>query len=188
MQQGLLDIKDYFLKESNGLYRGSMSFIAGLPHETRETLLKTKDWLLENWQGQAFLINLLAIHRSELIKPSKFDLDYAKFGYEELNIEEYKNSFPLGQAIGVPDWPDDSLLRWKNKNMNCFEANEIVTEIVEAKMAADFRIHTWRIGSRYKNCKTVKDILAIKPGGREKDFYDTDNSEYIQAKLNWKPN
>ena len=34
---------------------------------------------------------------------------------------------------------------------------------------------------------TVRDLLAISPGGRENEYYNGDNSEYIQAKLNWKP-
>ena len=191
MQQGLIDCKDYFMKEGDGLYRGSISLIAGLPHETKESLMKTKDWLLKNWQGQWFGMNLLALHRHELVKPSKLDLNYAKYGYEEMDPSEYDPDAIANETLkkgsGKTDWPDEGLVRWKNEHMNCFEADKIVAEIVKDKLQADFRIHTWRLGSRYKNKSTVRDLLAISPGGRENDYYNGDNSEYIQAKLNWKP-
>lgn len=183
MKQGLLDAKNYFMKESNNRYRGTISLIAGLPHETKESLMQTKKWLLDNWQGQSFIMNLLALHKHELIKPSKFDLNYAKYGYEEMSPEECVDTFPLNGT----DWPDEGLVRWKNVNMNYMEADAIVKDIVIAKAQHDFRIQAWRLSSKYKNCQTLEDVLALSPGGNEKSYYNNDNSRYIQSKLNWKP-
>jgi hypothetical protein len=181
MKQGLIDAKNYFMKESDGRYRGTISLIAGLPHETKESLMQTKQWLLDNWQGQSFIMNLLALHKHELIKPSKFDLNYAKYGYEEMSSAECVDAFPLNGT----DWPDEGLVRWKNNNMNYMEADAIVKDIVNAKAKNDFRIQAWRLGSKYKNCSTLDEVLALSPGGNERDYHNNDNSEYIQNKLNW---
>jgi radical SAM superfamily enzyme YgiQ (UPF0313 family) len=41
LTQGLVEVKQYFQKNKRKIYRGTMSFIAGLPHETLDTMMST---------------------------------------------------------------------------------------------------------------------------------------------------
>jgi len=50
-KEGLLEVEEYFNKNSPYFYTGSMTMIAGLPFETFETLDASKDWLNKYWSN-----------------------------------------------------------------------------------------------------------------------------------------
>jgi Radical SAM superfamily len=61
--------------------------IAGLPHDTEETLIETADFLFSDKNKLDYvLVNPLGIHpvntNEQVIEHSEFDLEYAKFGYD----------------------------------------------------------------------------------------------------------
>lgn len=118
---GLLDVKDFFQSNSRKIYRGSMSFIAGLPYETKQTMLSTVDWLRKNWHNQHTIWFPLFIPDKKSSKHgwddsmSDMGVDYVKFGYERDDAE-------LAYAgDGLP---------WRNKYLSLSEAAKFTTTIV----------------------------------------------------------
>jgi len=60
IQEGLLQGEEYFRKNKlpGNHYNGTLSMIAGLPHETFETLDNTADWLNRYWKNQVTIHSL----------------------------------------------------------------------------------------------------------------------------------
>ena len=119
---GLLDVKDFFQSNSRKIYRGSMSFIAGLPYETKQTMLSTVDWLRNNWQDQHTIWFPLFIPDKENNihgwddSMSDMGVDYAKFGYERDDAE-----LAYAGAGGMP---------WKNQDLSLSASAKFTTTIV----------------------------------------------------------
>jgi len=81
LKEGLLEVKKYFQDHSNR-YRGHISLIAGLPHETKETLQETIDWCSNNWQGEGCEIWPLEIPINETMDvPSLLTKKWKEYGY-----------------------------------------------------------------------------------------------------------
>lgn len=131
-KQGLIDIKNYFSTHGTGRYRGQISLISGLPHETRATLEQTKQWLIDNWQGQSFAIGALVLGHDDkynLMRKSLLQQNYKKHGYEIIDVETLKND-PNIHYVDV-DTNDIQELIWKNEHMNLFDAVDIEDEFTE---------------------------------------------------------
>ena len=93
---GILEAKEYFLKH-NGFYRAEMSFIWGLPHETRETLDFTFNWLDENWVGEAVSMFPLHIMRDNgFTRPNDMSNNMDKYGYTTMQPVEVT---PVGNRL-----------------------------------------------------------------------------------------
>jgi len=93
---GILEVKKRFLKE-NGFYRGEMSFIFGLPHETPETQQKTYEWLDENWRAEAVQqMPLMIPKKSGIARPNKMTGNIHKYGYREMQPIEV---MPVGDRL-----------------------------------------------------------------------------------------
>lgn len=91
LQDGLLEYKDYM--RSQGHFQAHLSLIAGLPHETLDSLRETKSWIRENWVGQSAQIMPLWIpdqHRP-YEEQSRFAKDPAKYGYTKTTMAETSN-------------------------------------------------------------------------------------------------
>jgi hypothetical protein len=147
LQQGLIDIKDYFLK--HGPYKGEISLIVGLPHETESSIRSTKRWLLENWKGQRFQPFAMDIPKQHHDKNSLISLDYNKYGYVEMSPEEiaskkipprlYYDSSPFASTF-----PENVV--WKNKNMDVFDAITLTNELSVLSKTKKFTIGAFRLG------------------------------------------
>lgn len=84
----VLDIKTQFTQRL-GLYRGTMSMIAGLPYETVDDLENTFNWFVNNWSDQNWIMFLLTIPKpGSNLKASEITLDYSKYGYSEMTQQE----------------------------------------------------------------------------------------------------
>ena len=59
IKEGLLEVDEYF--RSAGFYKGHISLIDGLPHETIDTLRDTGKWLSEYWNQNSYHMNVLMI-------------------------------------------------------------------------------------------------------------------------------
>lgn len=104
-----LEIKEYFMK-NNDFYRGEMSFICGLPYETRETLQKTLDWIDNYWKGESHMWYALAIFgetseaRANLLAGQMED-----YGYEHLQgnqLDELQSHVNLERFQYIFDDPN----------------------------------------------------------------------------------
>jgi radical SAM superfamily enzyme YgiQ (UPF0313 family) len=180
IKAGLIDIKNYFEKNSNNKYRGSISLIAGLPHETEETLASTHRWILENWQGHAFQAFPLFITKHELQTKSDLSLNYEKYGYTIVPDDYVKTENDLfKEPLSVSGG-----LSWRNEHMTYSRARTIVESWIKSKYDGDFRVACFTLAKKFKNIYTVEDKLKIHANFTS--LLDNDISEYVAAKLNWK--
>lgn len=94
LKQGLIAIRNYFKTTGNGMYRGNIGLILGLPYETYENIYQTMVWLENNWQGESFDVHSLAIPRSEsyFLKSSKLSTSYKQWGYHEIENDLWQES------------------------------------------------------------------------------------------------
>lgn len=180
MKQGLVDIRRYFETHGSRRYRGTVSLIAGLPHETVDTLRQSKEWLLNNWQGQAFNILPLEIPISEYDTPSKIGLNWKKYGYDD--VSEDPKFADLKQRNLITS---HKLLIWKNEHMDVGIAHDLFREIEEIKFKPenDFKVNNFSIvriglpaGVDARLAITERDKIPAVP----RAFFDT----YINKKLN----
>ena len=93
LQDGLLEYRDHM--RSQGHFQAHINLIAGLPHETLDSLRETKSWIQKNWIGQSALINPLWI--PDQVRPfeeqSRFAMNPAKYGFHRTTMAESSNGF-----------------------------------------------------------------------------------------------
>jgi len=83
LKETILYTKEY-MKKHTGFYKGLISLIIGLPHDTEETIDNTWSWIKNNWQGESLTINPLFIPREgTTINTSVFSRDYKNYGYTD---------------------------------------------------------------------------------------------------------
>lgn len=182
MKQGLIDIKHYFENNGSNRFRGTVSLIAGLPHETADSLRQSKQWLLDNWQGQAFNMLPLEIPISEYDTPSKIGLDWKKYGYDNAEAD-----FKLAELRQRNLITSHKLLVWKNEHMDVGEAHELHREIESIKFdeANDFRLNNFSI-VRLGLPIDIDERLEIKENDKQFSQFDVPLNmihNYINKKL-----
>jgi hypothetical protein len=133
MKQGLIDIRKYFETHGSKHFLATVSLIAGLPHETVDTLRQSKQWLIDHWQNQAFNILPLEIPISEYDTPSKIGLNWKKYGYDD--VSDDPKFLDLKQRNLITS---HKLLIWKNKDMDVGIAHDIFREIESIKFAPEY--------------------------------------------------
>lgn len=138
IQDGLLAVDSYFRKNA-GFYKGHISLIAGLPHETLDTLRETKDWLEKYWQQNSFHLNILMIKDLEkngtsLNHNSAMDKDWKRFGYEkttfpeECDIDWSKSFNPYFKNLYEYVDNYEYYLKWKNPNLSLYDVTKFAVE------------------------------------------------------------
>jgi radical SAM superfamily enzyme YgiQ (UPF0313 family) len=133
VKNGLLELRNYFENNGSNRYRGSISLIAGLPHETKDNLADSLSWLKNNWQGHSFTMHPFRIEISDLAYPSKISANYEKYGYRK-----------LGQNSNYP-----FEMFWENDHMNFYESVELVKQVktLYQDPNLDFRLSNWAIAT-----------------------------------------
>lgn len=122
LKEGLIEIKEYFLKTNNRRYRGTISMIAGLPYETLQTINQSLTWLKQNWSDQHHVWFSLSIPDQNDISHgldnsmSDFGRDYTKYGYRRSN-KLYK----------------PTLVNWENDFLNYEQVDRLVNEFIPKK-------------------------------------------------------
>lgn len=196
LKQGLLDIKSYL--KSKIFYRGTISLIVGLPHETKESMQSTKDWLLENWIDESlvvFPLDLTDLNTSETANSytnvSKFSQDLLKYGIRKMDIDpaawgdfQYRYNWRIGNYFA------DTFM-WEHDTMNIFEAREISSDLQD--MAQDIlKTDCWALNTPAMNYNknidlATSDDLLNKPKTQSLINIVTSYKfidDYIQKKLN----
>ena len=91
LQDGLLKYRDWM--EARGFYKGHLSLIAGLPHETLDSLRNTKQWIEDNWVGNSHQIMPLWI--PDKTRPyeeqSRFAQDPERYGFHLTTLSQSTN-------------------------------------------------------------------------------------------------
>ena len=150
LKDGLIDIKKYFHTHGSKKYRGFISLIFGLPYETVESLNTTKNWLIDNWQGESFGGSPLEIRLSSE-NSSLISDNYEKYGYRKM--------------IDDKNFPG---LIWENEFMNIMQARQISQDFQNLynNKQYDFRVYAhWLPDTQnidlFKNQVDVADRLRI---------------------------
>jgi len=138
IKQGLIDVKAYFETHGTNRYRTLLTFILGLPGETEQDLESTTDWLLKNWQGQAWTPFVLEIPIGELNRLSKMSLDYSKYGYKEYTGKYTELEYTQARV-------SNEILIWENKDLNYFKAYEIFFKMIDVRnnTSSNFTLAPW---------------------------------------------
>jgi hypothetical protein len=179
---GILEIRDYFKKQ--GPYRGQLSFIIGLPKETEETLAKTFQWLIDNWQGESVCAFPLGIPTDPMYyKLSKMSREWAKLGYRPSTIPALSN--PNGNMTHLENNDWSAGLDWENDHMNLRRADELYNQF-EAEVVAknDFRIPPWNIGEHMYCGRTLEESLDIHARTKTKEDPTIYINRYKEKKIN----
>jgi hypothetical protein len=130
MKAKVLEISNYF-KSYNSNSLVTLSFIVGLPEETKETIKETKKWLIDNWKNDNTVVFALSLSKGLNERKSELDLTCQNYGYIEMTehevIEEIKKQSVFSQGLMTP-----TVLHWKNKHMNYLDACKIADDFFKS--------------------------------------------------------
>lgn len=136
LQDGLQEVKEYFNKHA-GYYKGHLSLIAGLPHETIDTLRETKRWIDTYWQGNPYQMSVLMIKDlnifpSDLSHFSKLDKSWEEYGYTKVPFDPenkgiYTGNYPWYQSL-YDLIKSGAYLSWDSGNMTTYDALSWLSE------------------------------------------------------------
>ena len=89
VKEGLLEVEEYFNKNTDTFYTGSLTMIAGLPYESFETLDNGKEWLNKYWNNHGIKYLPLLIHEPKDTSYNEIDMsnanNFKKYGYTFLH-------------------------------------------------------------------------------------------------------
>jgi len=123
LKNGLIDIRKYYETHGHKQYRGTLSFIVGLPGETEEDILETRQWSRTHWRDQWLEIYPLWMVREEYTKPSKISVNYRDYGYTEIEDVDTPKDVLQGPAV---NWGVS--MNWKSSIMTYPQARNIAYE------------------------------------------------------------
>ena len=199
---GMIEFRKYFKKYSQ--YKSDISLIAGLPHETRETLNKTVNWFKENWKSEHVILFPLYIPKDNgMDTASKLTIDYKKYNYRPTEIDyhpkirEVYGRLPIiyGNEHG---YIEHTGISWENDYWNVWEVmHELVKFYMEYPKFSG--VGCWNVGDyelsldkpfEYFEDKTISEIIGSENPLDFCSFQDSNKrltDDYIEKKLNWRP-
>jgi radical SAM superfamily enzyme YgiQ (UPF0313 family) len=202
---GLLDGRNYFKK--HGVYKGQVSLIAGLPHETPETLDKSLEWFNNNWGTENVMLFPLYIPKNDgRDTASKFTLEWGTHGYKETAVDLFPGIRDRYSKLPTQYGVGDSLLEhtglsWEN---NVWNVEDVYKKIFNFYMSPEYpktygpvvwSVAEWKLAFdqpfEYFMDKTISDVKAdqnisgvvLETVIRKQQSLIQD---YITKKLNWK--
>jgi radical SAM superfamily enzyme YgiQ (UPF0313 family) len=135
VKQTLLDTKKY--TQENGIYRGTISLIVGLPYDTKRNWKLTTNWLRKNWIDQGLVVFPLDVQDlsnagHEYTNVSKFSKNLTKYGLREMPKEKYKfhidDTINYNQSYALGNYSKKQFV-WEHDTMNYFEAVKISNKV-----------------------------------------------------------
>jgi len=194
VKQGLLDIKSYF--KSNIFYRGTISLIVGLPHETHMSMRETDNWLSNNWTDQAIVVfpfdveDIKGPNLKNQTNVSEFGKNIDKYGIRQMDPTGYQKL----HSEHFWDWRHGNYaadkLIWEHDTMNIFEADRISKNLQNKKMFM-FKEDNWSVNiGRYDLTNRSSDLsitLTDVADSKNKVFFIDYVRNYKHKKLSWKP-
>ena len=196
IKQGLIDAKKYL--SDHIPYRGTISLIWGLPHETKDTLKETEKWLHENWIDQGLVVFPLSVedpvgpNLKNQTNISDFGKNMTKYGLRKMDKGTYSGSddeWDYRWRMG--NYAADEMI-WEHDTMNIFDAYESAVKIQDDSVKL-FKVDNWALGSPSFNAQEDiglgKDTLSLTKmaGLPQKHIVRKFVDSYILKKLNWKP-
>ena len=117
LMPGLLDIQKYFQTHGRGIYRTTISLIAGLPYETLNSLVGTMKWIKKHWQGHHVIWYPLEIPLQSDGEGlmSEISNNPAKYGYTQSDLEVYDDHSCL-LAEDLMNWQSPYMTRKQSQD------------------------------------------------------------------------
>lgn len=181
LKNGLLEIRKSF--EETKTYRGTISFICGLPKETAATFNDSIDWCVNNWQGQSVTGWYLEVpeYHEQMTNLSEFSKNLEKYGLRRRTITSKSEQLSFFPGL-------ENLTIWEHDDMDQPEAEKLMANFYDVIKPRNFTSSGFIAGHgliQY-NTSEIKDILSIP-------YYDdmSPNLEqfikrYKERKLSWK--
>lgn len=184
---GLLEARNYFKTHNRKCYRGVIALMVGLPYESKESLQKSFQWLINNWQGEAIEVWPLEIpidYKTDVL--STLSVNWEKYGYREIpleNLPKLKNRFTEVKH-GI------SNLHWENEYMNFHEARLIADDFRSmAKEKCRFNVNSYGLDNLIQIGLTIEQALEFHSDNEQSDYLllkqtmDSRISAYKEKKL-----
>lgn len=185
-KQLMLDVRKYML-DNLGYYRGTASFIAGLPYESKDSLKDTYIWLKNNWTDQHWHFWPLVIPKSTNYRLSAFGEDFSKFGYSELTHDEL-------EIIKKTYWETYNgffmkpQVHWKNSEGNYFEFSDLAEKYDSINGENVTRAGNFTVWALLSVGASLEEAMAQLSQNRDPKYYtkkDEIISNYIKKKLDF---
>jgi hypothetical protein len=183
MKETLIETKNKFI-DALGIYRGTLSFVYGLPYETKDTIMDAQDWILENWSSESVTPYPLLLSDSSEgeigYNTSKLLDNYEEYGYEIIDHQEPLEIDGFSSGIG-------KAVYWKNPNMELNEAISLSGNLNE-KMKGTSRLTNWNVMNTM--AKTIEESFEIVAYSDEHiksiDKIVNHHRSYVEKKLSYK--
>lgn len=192
MKDKLLEVDEY-MNSQTGFYKGLISLIAGLPHETMDTLDETVRWLNKYWRNNSVAMYPLMIPNPRKMlsnMQSVLSNSYEYYGYESVDTDEIwldenlvcEHEFKEFEMFGRSflQKPTDHVITWSNSNMNIYDASKIAAYFYfnDIKNFGEnpFHFNEWTaVGSTLQDMKkNYTELGGATPGIKKKqDFLNS---------------
>lgn len=128
IKNGLIEIRKKFL-DAIGLYRGTISLISGLPHETEDSWHRTEEWLEENWINEHWFWWYLQI-TNDGSQPSDISKNWSGYGYRPIATDDMEKTTEEFRQLRLPINPriDEKIFLWEADWANIFDAARFAVE------------------------------------------------------------
>jgi radical SAM superfamily enzyme YgiQ (UPF0313 family) len=185
LMAGLLEFRDWI--KARAPYSPTVSLIAGLPHDTADSLRAEVQWFKDNWEECALILFPLYIpKKGSGDNKSLFSENYESYGYSEMqNLEAALSTFK-NKAFFDSSWVNKGLF-WQKPGMNVLDAVNFVEEFYQQYVAWS-RPLIWSLGDYKLAYKRKEDeivdqkLVRLRP----KKMVESVNAfvaDYITAKL-----
>jgi hypothetical protein len=196
VKQLILDTKDYFLQQGK-TYRGTISFIVGLPYSIEQEWHENMQWLKTNWSTESLVIFPLIVENLEDDREkdhtniSKMAKNLQKYGLRRLGSK--KVDF-FGDPNSAFNWKEGNYssneVLWEHDTMNIFDAKRIGDSMQEA-VVCNFYLDCWQLGypehaarSKSSNLSSSINISKYESVKNIYESYQLFLEEYITNKIN----
>ena len=179
VKQGLIDVRKFFEGHVNNKFRATISLIAGLPHEPIESLLTTKQWLIDNWTEQSFSCYPLQIPLSEFIVKSKMSKDWSAYGYRDAENDPDMAEYMASRS--AINFKTSEILIWKNDMMSIKEADDVARDIENIKNTYNFKHGNYALIRT--GLGSLEERLNFLDNGKSLPSANPEIESYIEKKL-----
>jgi hypothetical protein len=200
LKQGLLDMREYFMREL-GVYRGTVSMIAGLPKETPQGWADAEQWLKDNWTDNNWQWYPLEISLNTSTSTSSvFAKEWPALGFRRVTdpsrVQAYQERYVSAEHRGLQHKTEDvhiGSLQWEHDHATIEQA----TEFCEHWQNENDELKHMKLGSfsilhhvpAFKN--DIPGLLAVnnadplhKDAWGPKGQWETIIKPYINSKMN----
>ena len=184
IREGVPEIYNYFKSNKRKLFAGTLSFIVGLPHETKETMASTIEWINTLPHELYISIHPLIINKYNFGASSEFSLNWEKYGYRDRNVQDSSSYLE-----SIMRDPTRNAVNWENEHMTMDEALEIAKSVRIGYKP--YMTDVWLLATNAMHGKEIEEILntpvAEYDGPKGVARTEIFVKKYIQDKLNWRP-